>query len=534
MDYNTVIFWFVCLSCLSGLVMVLKQVRSVGFGWVVVYLAILLVSVVGLLCQQPALIYTGAAMWLLLVLAPGLIARLYHQRFIQQRYSAAARLARVISWLHPADGWRDQPKIIHALDLAQRGELPAALEILRLYQDVKSLIGMAAVINFYRLSNQWEELMVWQARHLQAVEQCPQLLPSLLRAKGETGDLQGMVALYDRCRLQIGKLNPATSRDMCRLLLFAFGGKRPAVESLFDGSLSVLPASTRDFWLATADQSAGATDSAKQQFDRLLPAADPPLRLAIQRRLSRISVPTNPLDASAERLIEEAAREHGHDEKFGARPSLFSKQARATQILITLNVFMFAVEAFCGGGTDPETLYRLGALYPPSVRAGEWWRLVTSLFLHFGALHLAMNMLALWVLGPFMEFALGFRRFVTLYLIAGIGSMIVVTLFSSGPNGEQMTVGASGCIMGLVGATGALMLRAWRRDRALSAKRRLASMLLIVMMQSIFDSLVPQVSMTGHLSGALIGFVAALLLRDQLQATSLQPETIAPKQPEKL
>jgi rhomboid protease GluP len=110
--------------------------------------------------------------------------------------------------------------------------------------------------------------------------------------------------------------------------------------------------------------------------------------------------------------------------------------------------------------------------------------------------------------------------------------MIVVTLFSSGPNGEQMTVGASGCIMGLVGATGALMLRGWRRNKALSARRRLAAMLFIVMMQSIFDTLVPQVSMTGHLSGVFIGFTAAMLLRDRLQSTTPQSETKPAQQPE--
>ena len=527
MDYTTVIFWLVCFSSLSGLAKVLKQIHSVGSGWVVVYLTILLVSTIGLVCQQPTLIYAGAAMFLLLVLAPGLIGRLYQQRVMQQRYSAAARLARMISWLHPVDGWREQPKIIHALELAHRGEFQSASEILRRYEGVKSLVGMAAVINLYRVTNQWEELMLWQSRHLQAVERHPQLLPSLLRARGETGDLQSMVALYDRFKQQISKLVPTTSRDLCRLQLFAFCGKRQAVEHLFAGSLAVLPASTRNFWLATADQSAGAMESAKRQFDELLPMADPSLRLGIERRLSRISVHPGPLDASAARVVEEATKEHDHDNKFGAQPSLFSKRARATQILIALNVIMFAVEAFLGGGTDPETLYRMGALYPPAVRAGEWWRLGTAMFLHFGALHLAMNMLALWWLGPFMESALGFRRFVAVYLIAGIGSMMVVMLFSFGPNGEQILVGASGCIMGLVGATGALMLRGWRRDGAQSAKRRLASMLLIVMMQCIFDSVVPQVSMTAHLSGALIGFAITLMLPDQLQPTTLRAKSAA-------
>jgi rhomboid protease GluP len=70
----------------------------------------------------------------------------------------------------------------------------------------------------------------------------------------------------------------------------------------------------------------------------------------------------------------------------------------------------------------------------------------------------------------------------------------------------------------LVGATGAIMLRGWRREGALTAKKRLGAMILVVMMQTVFDSMVPQVSMSAHLSGALIGFVVTLLLRDKLLA----------------
>ena len=142
--------------------------------------------------------------------------------------------------------------------------------------------------------------------------------------------------------------------------------------------------------------------------------------------------------------------------------------------------------------------------------------MIASLFLHFGALHLAMNMFALWILGPFTEFALGFRRFILVYALAGVGSMTVVMLFASGPDGEQLTVGASGCIMGLVGASEALMLRGWLREKALVAKRRLFAVLAIVSLQCLFDSVVPHVSMTAHLSGAVIGFAATMLLGDRL------------------
>jgi len=299
-------------------------------------------------------------------------------------------------------------------------------------------------------------------------------------------------------------------------MLFAFCGKRQAVERLCAGSLAVLPAQTRAFWLATADLEAGESESAKRQLEELLPGADPLLHRAIERRLSRISILPEPLDASAERVVEEAAREFGHEETFGVRRSLFSNRARATQILMVLNIFMFVVESSLGGSTNLDVLYRLGGLFPPAVRAGEWWRLTTAVFLHFGALHLAMNMFGLWFLGPFVEFALGFRRFMLVYLLAGIGSMATVMEFSSAAHAEPLTVGDSGCVMGLVGATGALMLRGWLREKALAAKRQLVLMLLIVSMQILFDSAIPKVSMTAHLSGAFIGFAAIMVLRDRL------------------
>jgi rhomboid protease GluP len=163
------------------------------------------------------------------------------------------------------------------------------------------------------------------------------------------------------------------------------------------------------------------------------------------------------------------------------------------------------------------TLFRLGALFPAAVRAGDWWRLITSLFLHFGALHLAMNMLGLWLLGPFSEFALGSRKFLFVYLLTGLASMAVVMGFGSGPNGEQLTVGASGCVMGLVGVTAGLMLRGWLQDKALSAKRRLFVMVVIVATQTLFDAMVPEVSMTAHLSGLAIGFAAGIILPDRLR-----------------
>jgi rhomboid protease GluP len=479
-------------------------------------LAILLLAVTGWLLEHAAIIYLAAALWFPLVLLPGLIGKLCDRRFMQQDYAGARRLAQIIRWLHPADGWIEMPTIIHALELAQKGELTAASETLNRFQEVKSIIGLAAIINLYRITNRWDELLAWQSRHREEIERNPLLFPVVLRALGETGDLRGLVGFYDGHRQKIGNLVPTANRDVCRLMLFAFCGKRQAVERLFAGNLAVLPAPIRAFWLATADLEAGEWEYAKRQLEELLPGADPLLHRAIERRLSRISVVPEPLDASAERVVDDASKEQSQEERFGSQRSLFSSRARATQLLMLVNVFAFVAESCLGGGTSLDVLYRLGGLFPPAVREGQWWRLITSLFLHFGALHLAMNMFGLWLLGPFVEFALGFRRFVLVYSLAGIGSMAMVMASSSPAGAEPLTVGASGCVMGLVGATGSLMLRGWLREKALAAKRRLLLMLLIVSMQILFDLTIPHVSMTAHLSGVFIGFAATIFLHDRL------------------
>jgi rhomboid protease GluP len=304
-------------------------------------------------------------------------------------------------------------------------------------------------------------------------------------------------------------------------MLFAFCGRRQAVERLFAGSLATLPASLRAFWLATADWAAGASESARRQFEEMLPGADPLQQRAVEGRLSQIATPPDPLDAAAQQVVDDAEQDRDHEETFGVHPSLFSRRACATQILIVLNVAMFFVECWRGGGEDWEVLYRLGGLYPPDVCGGQWWRLIAAMFLHFGALHLTMNMFGLWIFGPFVEFALGFRRFLFVYLLTGIGSMATVMAVSFLAREEVLLVGASGCVMGLLGATGALMLRGWLREKAVVARRRLALMVWIVVMEIVFDCTVPHVSMTAHLSGALIGFAATLLLRDRLTGTAL-------------
>lgn len=140
-----------------------------------------------------------------------------------------------------------------------------------------------------------------------------------------------------------------------------------------------------------------------------------------------------------------------------------------------------------------------------------------------GPIHLIMNLAALAILGPRAEAALGRGRTLIVYGLAGVGSMAAVAAKCWLTGETMILVGASGAVMGLIGATAAMMLRGWINERAVAARNRGLAMTGVVLGQMAIDTLVPQLSFTAHLSGALIGFAAALLLGDRLARPTPQP-----------
>ncbi|HEY4282297.1 MAG TPA: rhomboid family intramembrane serine protease [Chthoniobacterales bacterium] len=187
----------------------------------------------------------------------------------------------------------------------------------------------------------------------------------------------------------------------------------------------------------------------------------------------------------------------------------------AVTTLITANILVFGIELLfdiqlllgADGPNESEVLLKLGALRPAWVLLRhEYWRLFTALFLHASIIHLLFNLFALYVLGPAFERTIGSLRFVACYLLAGIcsaaGIVILWRLGIVARNAE--VVGASGCIMGIVGAWAAFLIK----DRHMPlARRRLMNILMIVVIQTIFDRLTPQVSMAAHLCGLAGGFL---------------------------
>ena len=184
----------------------------------------------------------------------------------------------------------------------------------------------------------------------------------------------------------------------------------------------------------------------------------------------------------------------------------------ATYSLIAINVVVFLVETLAGGSEDIETALRFGALYLPLLTGnGEWWRLFTSMFLHFGIRHLGSNMLALFALGPNVEIYFGRRRYLLIYFFSGIcGGLLTIasSLYLNPASAEtSVSAGASGAIFGLLG-TYIVIAMTPRLRRAFPLRRVLLSVLI-----SLYPALVDSsISMTAHVGGLIGGFLLSLIL----------------------
>jgi rhomboid protease GluP len=307
---------------------------------------------------------------------------------------------------------------------------------------------------------------------------------------------------------------PAWSYHSSLLLVLAFCGRLPALANLLETKLRKLPQDLGEFWRATGELAAGEISAGRSRLEKLhATTTDQLLRAeAAQRLATANSIAARPLAPSAAALLSRI--ELIDRPASGVFGSETTRPTTAVLIFIGLNVGMFLLEVAMGGSTNPRTLHRLGALEPWAVLwGGEYWRLLTSLFLHYGPLHLLFNLYALFIIGPGLERLLGSVRFGLCYLLSGLGSCVGVLLWRGlDLSRYEQLVGASGCVMGIVGVWAGFLLR--HRHQPM-AGRRLKNILLIIAIQTAFDLSTPQVSMASHLSGLLSGVALGLLVRSR-------------------
>jgi membrane associated rhomboid family serine protease len=190
--------------------------------------------------------------------------------------------------------------------------------------------------------------------------------------------------------------------------------------------------------------------------------------------------------------------------RYGGRVAV-GRPGVVTTTLIAINVVVFVVTSLSGAslldGSGSTSIYQHFALVPVQVAHGQYYRLLSAAFLHYGLLHIAFNMYALFVVGTPLEAVLGRWRYVTLYLLSGLGGSVLTTAL--GPLGEQ-AAGASGAIFGLFGA----MYVIARHSRVATggiAFTIVANLVLTFAAPNVID-------WRGHVGGLVTGVLLALVL----------------------
>lgn len=199
------------------------------------------------------------------------------------------------------------------------------------------------------------------------------------------------------------------------------------------------------------------------------------------------------------------------------------RPVRVTYALIGLYIVLFGLSELWGGSDNVLTLVAMGAEVPQFIKQGQYYRLLSATVLHGGLLHILLNSYVLYSFGPFLEKLFGWQRFVVIYVVAGLCGTLLGTLLGD-VVGFQVSVGASGSLFGLLGASAVLGYRDFGLPSDLVTQLRKNA--LINLGLNVMASLRPHVDWVAHLGGLI---AAVILLLTVIRPKLTDQETSSDK-----
>lgn len=185
------------------------------------------------------------------------------------------------------------------------------------------------------------------------------------------------------------------------------------------------------------------------------------------------------------------------------------KKEPAAAVLLILNIVIFLIAEIMGGTQNLEVMLEVGAAYPPYiVERGEYYRIFTCMFLHFGMEHLVNNMLALFVLGGRLERTVGKIRFILIYLLGGVAGNILSLVLEMKTGEFNVSAGASGAVFAVTGALIYVVIKHRGRVEDLSTRQ----ILIMAAFSLYFGFTSSGVDNAAHVGGLAAGFILTMLL----------------------
>jgi membrane associated rhomboid family serine protease len=423
-----------------------------------------------------ALAFVGEAMAAVLLFAPRLCDVFEARALLGERLGAALRVTIVRELLVPGRGSSRRRRRLEQLLAVKEGR--AGETARRLFAELDEATDPAEsrhikeeLATVLLLGQRLDLGVEFVERNFQPSELSPRplLVAHLLRAYGERGQLDRAAEMV---RLLEAQAEPSELVVQGGLLYLALSGETALVRSVLASAAGgALPKRSVRFLVETSERYAsrlvGAT-SGDREFARGL----------------------------AERV-----------QGASTRPVEQRRSTRATLTLVAANLLAWlALGPFAT--VDETKLVRAGALFGPAVMAGEWWRPLSAMFLHASWTHVLVNLYGLYLLGRFAEGALGTERFLLIYLLSGLAGALGSLLAGQG----ALSVGASGAIMGLLGALIVVLLL--RKGRWPEAWRRtlLWNLVFLSVIQIYVGFQMPMIDNGAHIGGLVGGVISALIL----------------------
>lgn len=185
-------------------------------------------------------------------------------------------------------------------------------------------------------------------------------------------------------------------------------------------------------------------------------------------------------------------------------------------LLAAIALIWGAVE-LSGGSNDSATLIAFGAMQAGAIAAGDYWRLLTAMFLHSGVLHIGLNCVGLFILGTQAEKVYGHVRFTAIYLLSGLGASALSYALNLSRMENSVGVGASGAVFGLLGALAAFFLV--NRDKlGKMGRNSLTSILILAGVNLAFGLMIPGIDNYAHIGGFAAGAMLGLAFAPDYKA----------------
>lgn len=467
----------------------------------------------------------------LLVIGP--LARRFARRANSaERWTLARALYEIADALQPGTGVRDEKRLAAAFAEIQAGNVEEAVKALRLVRDRAPAHAQRAfdehITMIYMTAWQWPEAIAYAEstllRRAPMADQGPgegdasqhallvrsisaPLWVELIGAYGRVGDLSRAASMLEAFEAGVvDEPRAAPLLHRARLVFLAMCGRTAAVRDLAaPASAPHMSKASRRYWLGVAADRAGDFDLARAELGAAVSSSRGRARRMAEAALEAVQAPAagsaSGLSAEASAVADAVATRPRPTWQVAPKPWLtWLECAACVAVAVALSAL--------GSSAEISTLVRGGAMVRGLVDDGQWWRLATSVFVHVGLVHMAVNVVSLWVIGRLAEDVFGRLRAAMLFAACGLAGAAASYLASQ----AGVSAGASGAIFGLVGATlGEFTVH--RRHFAGAIRNGLWGALAIVAISTLLiGAQVPQIDQWAHAAGLATGLGLGQLL----------------------